>query len=193
MTKVTRRYVVGLSGATGAVYGIRLLEALAERPQIETYLIISEWARRIISHETERTVEDVEALADHTYSPDDLAAPIASGSFSIDVMVIIPCSMKTLSAVANCYAADLMSRAADVTLKEGRPLVLVVQETPLHQGHLRLMELAAASGAVVFPPVPSFYGHPATIADVVDGTVGRILARLGVENELYAIWRGRDS
>ena len=183
-----RRLIVGISGASGAIYGIRLLEFLAGRPEIETHLIVSQAARLIIAHESERTVAQVEALADHAYAPDDLAAPIASGSFAVDGMVVAPCSIKTLSAIANSYTADLLSRAADVTLKEGRPLALVVRETPLHLGHLRIMARAAEAGAVIFPPVPAFYGHPQTIADLVDGTVGRVLARLGVENELYARW-----
>jgi len=183
-----KHLIVGISGASGVVYGIRLLEVLAERPDIETHLVVSQAARLIIAHESERTVAQIEALADHTYTPDDLAAPIASGSFAVDGMVIVPCSIKTLSAIAHSYTADLLSRAADVTLKEGRPLVLVVRETPLHRGHLRLMMRAAELGAVIFPPVPAFYGHPQTIADLVDGSVGRVLARLGVENPLYARW-----
>jgi len=185
-----KRLIVGISGASGAIYGIRLLQVLAEHPEIETHLVVSQAARLIVAHETDRTVAEVEALADHAYAPDDLAAPIASGSFATDGMVIAPCSIKTLSAVANSHAADLLSRAADVTLKEGRPLVLVVRETPLHLGHLRLMVRAAEIGAVIFPPVPAFYGHPQTVAELVDGTVGRVLARLGVENELYTRWGG---
>ena len=228
-----KRLIVGISGASGAIYGIRLLEVLAERPEIETHLVVSQAARLIIAHETERTVAQVEALADHVHAPDDLAAPIASGSFFgggadpaggygnpasgygdpagghgkpsgehgnpgggygnppyVMGMVVVPCSIKTLSAVANSYAANLMGRAADVTLKEGRPLVLVVRETPLHLGHLRLMVRAAEIGATIFPPVPAFYGHPQTVAELVDGTVGRVLARLGVENELYTRWKG---
>ena len=190
-----RRLIVGISGASGAIYGIRMLEVLAERPEIETHLVISQAARLTIAHETEWTVAQVEALADRAYAPDDLAAPIASGSFggaggAGGGMVIAPCSIKTLSAIANCYAADLLSRAADVTLKEGRPLVLVTRETPLHLGHLRLMVHAAEIGAVIFPPVPALYGRPQTVAELVDGTVGRVLARVGVENELYTRWEG---
>jgi 4-hydroxy-3-polyprenylbenzoate decarboxylase len=190
-----RRLIVGISGASGAIYGIRMLEVLAERPEIETHLVISQAARLTIAHETEWTVAQVEALADRAYAPDDLAAPIASGSFggpggADGGMVIAPCSIKTLSAIANCYAADLLSRAADVTLKEGRPLVLLVRETPLHLGHLRMMVRAAEIGAVIFPPVPALYGRPQTVAELVDGTVGRVLARVGVENELYTRWEG---
>ena len=182
------RLIVGISGASGAIYGIRLLEVLARRPEIETHLVISPTARLVIAQETDRTPAQVDALANHAYAFDDLAASIASGSFTTGGMVIAPCSIKRLSAVANAYAADLMSRAADVILKEGRPLVLVVRETPLHQGHLRLMQRAAENGAIIFPPVPAFYGRPETIDDLVDGTVGRVLARLGVESELYTRW-----
>jgi 4-hydroxy-3-polyprenylbenzoate decarboxylase len=186
-----RRLIIGISGASGAIYGIRLLEVLAERPEIETHLVVSQAARLIIAHETERTVAQIEALADHTYAPDDLTAPIASGSFATGGMVIAPCSIKTLSAIANSYAADLMSRAADVMLKEGHPVVLVVRETPLHLGHLRLMVRAAEVGAIIFPPVPAFYGRPQTVSELVDATVGRVLARMGVENELYTRWERR--
>jgi 4-hydroxy-3-polyprenylbenzoate decarboxylase len=185
-----QRMIVGISGASGVIYGIRLLELLAEWAEIETHLVVSEAARGVVAQETDRTVTQVEALADHAYAPDNFAVPIASGTFATDGMVVAPCSIKTLSAVANSYAADLMSRAADVTLKEGRLLVLVVRETPLHLGHLRLMVRAAEIGAVIFPPVPAFYGRPQTVAEIVDDTVGRVLARLGVENELYLKWEG---
>jgi len=185
-----KQLIVGISGASGAIYGIRLLEALAERAEIETHLVVSQTARLVIAHESDLTPAQIKDLADHTYAPDDLTAPIASGSFAADGMVIAPCSIKTLSAVANSYGADLMSRAADVTLKEGRPLVLLVRETPLHLGHLRLMARAAEIGVVIFPPVPAFYSRPQTVAELVDSTVGRVLARLGVENELYTRWQG---
>ena len=193
MSDPAARYVIGMSGATGAVYGIRLLEELAKRPSIETHLVVSKWARTIVSHETDVAPDKLERLADHSYAPDDLTAPIASGSFATAGMIIAPCSMKTLSAVANSYAADLISRAADVTLKEGRPLLLLVQETPLHVGHLRLMVGAAEIGAIVFPPVPAFYGQPKTVAELVDATVGRALARIGVENDLYRRWQGQGT
>lgn len=184
----TKRLVIGISGASGATYGVRILEVLAERPDVETHLIVSEPARLTIAYETDRTATQVDSLADHTYAPDDLAAALASGSFATDGMVIAPCSIKTLSAVANSYAADLLSRAADVTLKEGRPLVLLVRETPLHLGHLRLMTRTAEIGAIIFPPIPALYGQPQSIAELVDGTVGRVLARLGIENALYTRW-----
>lgn len=185
-----KRLVVGISGASGAVYGIRILEILADRSDVETHLVVSRAARLIIAREAERTVAEIEALADVAYEPDDLAAPIASGSFETDGMVIAPCSMKTLSAVANSYAANLIRRAADVTLKERRPLLLLVRETPLHLGHLRLMAQATEIGATILPPIPAFYGHPCTIDELVDETLGRVLSHLGVENELYTRWEG---
>ncbi|MBN1811886.1 MAG: UbiX family flavin prenyltransferase [Anaerolineae bacterium] len=185
-----RPIVIGISGASGAIYGIRLLEVLAERPEIETHLVITQTARLVIAQESDLTVAQVEALADCVYAPDDLTAPIASGSFATSGMVIAPCSIKMLSAVANSYAANLVSRAADVTLKEGRPLALLVRETPLHLGQIRLMAQAAEAGAIIFPPVPAFYGRPQTVAQIVNGTVGRVLARLELENELYTRWEG---
>lgn len=185
-----KRLVVGMSGASGAVYGIRLLEILARRSDVETHLVISQAAGLIISHESDRTVAQIEQLADVAYRLDELTAPIASGSFSTAGMVIAPCSIKTLSAVANSYAADLIRRAADVTLKERRPLVLLVRETPFHLGHLRLMTQAAEIGATIMPPVPAFYGHPQTIDQLVDETLGRVLFHLGVDNDLYTEWAG---
>ena len=183
------RLVVGITGASGAILGIRLLEALKPMP-VETHLVLSASARLTIAQETDWQVDDVLALADVTYDPQDIGASIASGSFASLGMVIIPCSTKTLSAVASSYTDDLISRAADVTLKEGRPLVLVVRETPLHPGHIRLMGLAAEAGAVIFPPVPAFYIRPRSIDDIVNNTVGRVLARLGIENNLYQEWKG---
>ena len=185
-----KRLVVGISGASGVILGIRLLEVMRAAPDWETHLILSPAARITIAQETDWRVSDVEALATHVYDHRDLGAALASGSFATAGMVIIPCSIKTLSAVANCYAEDLMARAADVTLKEGRPLVLVLRETPLHLGHVRLMEVAAELGAVLFPPVPAFYARPQTVDDIINGTVGRVLARLGIENELYYRWEG---
>jgi len=184
------RLVVGMSGASGAVLGIRLLEVLAGIDSVETHLVVSPAARITISDETERSLKEVEALADVVYNPQDVGAAIASGSFDTDGMVVIPCSIKTLSAVANCYAGDLLSRAADVTLKEGRALLLVVRETPLHLGHLRLMVQVAEVGAVIFPPVPAFYARLSSVDEMVDNTVGRVLARLGVDNRLYTQWQG---
>ncbi len=183
------RLVVAITGASGVILGIRLLEKV-RRLGVETHLVLSPAGRVTIAQETDYKVSDVLALADVTYNHADIGAAIASGSFATMGMVIIPCSIKTLSAVANSYADDLIARAADVTLKEGRPLVLVVRETPLHRGHLRLMSLAAEAGAVIFPPVPAFYARPASVDEVVDNTVGRVLARLGIENTGYQEWKG---
>jgi 4-hydroxy-3-polyprenylbenzoate decarboxylase len=185
-----KRLVVGVSGASGAVLAVRLLETLASIDSVESHLIISQAAEITIRHETKRSIQQVQSLADEVYLADDVGASIASGSFHTDGMVIIPCSMKTLSAVANCYAADLITRAADVHLKEGRPLLLVTRETPLHLGHLRLMVQAAEIGAIIFPPVPAFYAVPLSIDHVVNNIIGRVLARLGIANDMFVTWQG---
>ena len=191
-TGLPRRLAVGITGASGVILGIRLLELL--RPMaIETHLVLSPAARATIAQETTWKTSAVEALADVTYKYQDIGAALASGSFATLGMVVIPCSIKSLSAIANSYADDLISRAADVTLKEGRPLLLVVRETPLHRGHLRLMSLAAEAGAIIFPPVPAFYARPQSIDEMINNTVGRVLARLGIENEEYLEWKGMDS
>jgi len=189
MSAENPRLVVGITGASGVILGIRLLEVLRKAP-VETHLVLSPAARATISQETSWKISDVLALAGVVHNHADIGASIASGSFQTLGMVIIPCSIKTLSAVANSYAEDLIGRSADVTTMEGRPLLLVVRETPLHRGHLRLMSLAAEVGAVIFPPVPAFYAHPQSLDDVIDNTVGRVLARLGVENDLYREWGG---
>ncbi len=182
-----QRLVIGISGASGAVYGVQMLEQLRTL-SVETHLVLTQAARVTAGLELDCAPEAVEALADYVHAPDNLAALIASGSFATQGMVIAPCSIKTLSAIAHSYTADLISRAADVTLKEGRPLVLLVRETPLHLGHLRLMTQAAELGAVIFPPVPAFYAQPHTLEDMVAQTVGRVLARLGFPNTLYTVW-----
>ena len=185
------RLIVGITGASGAVYGVRLLEVL--RPAaIETHLVMSETAKRVALLETGRSAAQVEALADAVHSNDDLEASIASGSFRTTGMVVVPCSIKSLSAIAHCYNETLLVRAADVTLKERRRLVLVVRETPLHLGHLRLMAAVTEYGAVVLPPIPGFYHEPQTVADLVDHTVGKILDQFGIEHGLYKRWEGRD-
>ena len=188
MKRGKERLVVGLTGASGAILGIRLLEVL-QSMDIETHLIISPTARHTITNETEWALSDVLALANVTYDYEDTGAVIASGTYSTMGMVVIPCSIKTLSAIANSYSDNLLVRAADVTLKEGRPLVLVVREAPLHRGHLRLMSLAAKAGAIIFPPVPAFYTHPLTVDDIINNTVGRVLARIGIANKLYKRWK----
>lgn len=186
---MTGRVIVGISGASGVIYGIRALELLRGGP-IETHLILSQAAKATIAQETDWKVSEVEAMAAVRHDHRDVGASIASGSFATLGMLVAPCSIKTLSAVANSYSTDLMSRAADVCLKEGRPLLLMVRETPLHAGHLRLMLAAAEAGAVIFPPVPAFYSRPASLDDMVTATVGRALARLGIENQAYQQWRG---
>ena len=188
MKRGKERLVVGLTGASGVILGIRLLEVL-QSMDIETHLIISPTARQTITNETEWALSDVLALANVTYDYEDTGAVIASGTYSTMGMVVIPCSIKTLSAIANSYSDNLLVRAADVTLKEGRPLVLVVREAPLHRGHLRLMSLAAKAGAIIFPPVPAFYTHPLTVDDIINNTVGRVLARIGITNKLYKRWK----
>ena len=188
-----KRIIIGISGASGAIYGIRALEILKDDPEIETHLILSKAGKLTLEIETPWQVQDVQALASASYSEKDIGAVIASGSFQTAGMLIAPCSIKTLSAIANSYADNLLIRAADVQLKEGRPVVLMVRETPLHLGHIRLMELAAANGAVIFPPVPAFYNRPQTVDEIISATVGRALSRLGVENSAYPRWDGEVS
>jgi flavin prenyltransferase len=194
MTTSPQRLIVGISGASGAIYGIRLLQALREGraadQRIETHLILSDAAKITIAQETDWKISAVEALADVVHRPANIGASIASGSFTTLGMVVVPCSIKTLSNVAHSNAGDLLARAADVQLKEGRRLVLVVRETPLHLGHLRLMVQAAEIGAIILPPMPAFYSHPQTVDDIVNGTVGRILLRLGIDNDYYFEWLG---
>lgn len=185
-----KRLIIGITGASGAIYGIRALETLKQNPDIETQLVLTAAARITITQETDWKVSEVEALADVTYRIGDVGAAIASGSYMAEGMLIAPCSIKTLSAIANSYDADLIARAADVQLKEGRRVILLVRETPLHAGHLRLMQIAAENGAIIFPPVPTFYNHPRTLDDIVNGTVGRALLRLGIDNSLYDQWSG---
>jgi 4-hydroxy-3-polyprenylbenzoate decarboxylase len=190
-----KRLIVGISGATGAIYGIRLLEVLREVVDVETHLVLSPAARRTVPLETDLSVHDVEALADFCYRPGDIAAAISSGSFRAEGMVVAPCSMKTLSGIATSYSDDLLLRAADVTLKERRRLVLLVRETPLHLGHLRLLVQVAELGAIVAPPVPAFYHRPATLEAVVDQTVNRTCDLLGIElaKDLFPRWHGPTS
>jgi len=183
-----KRLVVGITGASGVILGIRLLEVLRSMA-VEVHLVISPAAKATIAQETTWKISDVLALAEVVHNHADIGASIASGSFTTSGMVVAPCSIKTLSGIANSYAEDLISRAADVTLKEGRPLLLVVRETPLHRGHLRLMSLAAEAGAIIFPPVPVFYARPQSMEEIIDNLVGRILSRLGFENDLYLKWK----
>jgi flavin prenyltransferase len=182
--------IVGISGATGAIYGIRLLEVLRSIDGIETHLIMTNAARQTIVYETDYSVAQVNALASYVYNQHDIGAALASGSFRTAGMVVAPCSIKTLSAIANSYADTLLVRAADVVLKERRRLVLVLRETPLHLGHLRLMTAAVEYGAVLMPPVPAFYTRPQSIDDIVNQTVGRILDQFDLESNLVSRWEG---
>ncbi len=184
------RLVVGLSGASGVVYGIRLLEVLRDIDDVETHLVVSGGARRTIELETDRTLPEVLALADEVHDVANLAAPISSGSFKTNGMVVAPCSIKTLSGIANSYNDNLLVRAADVTLKERRRLVLLPRETPLHLGHARLLVQAIEMGAVVMPPVPALYHRPATVDDIINHTVSRVLDLFGIDNSLVQRWSG---
>lgn len=181
------RLIVGISGATGTIYGVRLLEALKGK-KIETHLIVTSTAREILLQETPYSIREIEDLSTHVHSNEDLCAPISSGSFKTDGMIVIPCSIKTLSGIAHSYNESLMTRAADVALKERRRLVLVVRETPLHQGHIELMLQASRIGAILFPPMPAFYSHPKTIDDLLNHTVGKILDLFGIDHDLFVRW-----
>jgi 4-hydroxy-3-polyprenylbenzoate decarboxylase len=184
------KLIVGISGASGVIYGVRLLEALKEMPGVESHLVLSSGAKLNIALETSWTAKEVEALADVVYSDKDLAASISSGSYKTAGMVIAPCSMKTLSGVVNSYSDNLLVRAADVVLKEQRRLVLVPRESPLHVGHTRLMHEAAVMGALICPPMPAFYNDPQTVDDIIDHTVGRILDLFDLDTGKLKRWEG---
>ena len=184
------RLIVGISGASGVIYGIRMLEVLKDQPDVETHLVISNGGKLNIALETDWDVKDVEALADEVHSDQNLAATIASGSFKTGGMVIAPCSMKTLSGVVNSYADTLVVRAADVVLKENRPLVLMPRETPLHTGHLRLLHEASLMGITISPPMPAFYNDPQSIDDLINHNVGRVLDLFGLDNSIVKRWAG---
>jgi len=183
-----KRVVVGISGASGSIYGIRLLERLRKDPTVEIHLVLSASGKRTLTEETDLKVPQVEALGHVVYDNRDLGASLASGSFRTAGMVIIPCSIKTVSALANSYADTLIARAGDVTLKEGRPLLAVVRETPLHAGHLKLMLAFVEMGGILLPPMPAFYQRPKTVDDIVDQTVGRVLERMGLGQDLLPEW-----
>jgi 4-hydroxy-3-polyprenylbenzoate decarboxylase len=189
---MSKRIVIGISGASGVIYGVRMLSLLKEK-NFETHLILSEAGKKNIEIETSFKSSDVTAMAHFTYDNRDVGAALASGSFLTGGMVVVPCTIKTLSGIANSYTNNLLVRAADVTLKEKRKLVLVVRETPLHQGHLRLMTMAADMGAHILPPVPSFYHQPKTIEDLIDQTIGKIFDYLGIEHNLFKRWGQSDS
>lgn len=186
-----RRLIVGLSGASGVIYGIRLLQVLHSRTDIETHLVVSKPAERTIAEETHFKVDDVKAMASVVHGIQNIGASIASGSFKTEGMVVIPCSIRTASAIAHCISDNLLTRAADVVLKERRKLILVVRESPLHVGHLKSLLAAAEMGAVIVPPVPAFYSLPKTLDDIVDHTVGRVLDHFAIEHDLVRRW-GED-
>ncbi len=189
---MTKTLIIGITGATGIIYGVRLLERLKEAG-VETHLVISRWGGRTLVHETSHSREEVEALATAVYAPSDMGALIASGSFQAAGMVVVPCSAKTLGAIAHGVGDNLIHRAADVTLKEGRRLVLVVREAPLSGIHLENMLTVSRHGGVVLPPVPAFYQHPKTINDLVDHTVGRVCDQFGFEYPGIERWSGEMS
>src|SRR5262252_1815001 len=182
-----RRLIVGMTGSTGAIFGIRFLEAL-KHADVESHLIVSKWAQRTIEHETNYSVDQVRELASVVHSPGDMGATLSSGSFLTEGMVVIPCSVRTLGAIANGYGEHLVHRAADVVLKERRKLVLVVRETPLSDVHLENMLKLSRMGVVIFPPVPAFYTQPRTINDLVDQTVMRILDQFGIHISSETRW-----
>lgn len=181
--------VVAITGATGVIYGVELLRVLRKLGQ-ETHLILSEAAGMNLGIETEHTLEEVRSLADVVYANRDVGASPASGSFRTRGMIVAPCTIKTLSAIANSFTYNLVVRAADVTLKERRTLVLMVRETPLHKGHLELMARAADYGAVILPPMPAFYHHPQTILDLIHQSIGKALDQVGIEHDLFRRWSG---
>ena len=187
-----KRIIVGMSGASGVIYGIRALMHLKDMEDVETHLVLSKGACLNIGIETDQAVNAVEAMADVVHHPDNLAAAISSGSFKTDGMIVIPCSIKSLSGIVHSYADNLLTRAADVCLKEQRKLVLVVRETPLHKGHLELMVKAADLGAHILPPIPAFYHKPRTIEDIIDQTVGKAFDYLDLDHRLFHRWEGLE-
>ncbi len=183
-----KRLIVAVSGASGAIYGIRLLETLSKE-KVETHLILSEWAHVTIKMETEYAVDEIKKKANYYYAEEDLASSISSGSFVFQGMVIIPCSMKTLAAVACGYSDNLITRVADITIKEGRKLILVPRETPLNAIHLENMLKLSRLGVVILPPMPAFYINPSAIDDLINHTIGKVLDQLNIDNNLYQRWK----
>ena len=186
------RLVIGIAGASGVIYAVRLLEVLHDVPNVETHLVLSDAARQTIGYETNFTVEKVMELADVQHSIKNIAASISSGSFKTMGMVVVPCSMKTLSGIAMSFSDNLLLRAADVTLKDRRPLVLLPRETPLHLGHLRLMVQVSEMGAILLPPMPAFYHRPKTVDDIINQTINRVLdvLKIELEHDLFDRWTG---
>lgn len=185
--------IVGITGATGVIYGIRLLQVLCGMKGVETHLIISRSGEKNIKFETDWRMEDIKALANFNYDIDDMGACLSSGSFKRDGMIVAPCTIKTLSALANSYTDNLLTRAADVTLKERGKLLLLVRETPLHIGHLRNMTSLTEMGAIIMPPVPAFYYKPGTVQDIVDHAVGKALDLFDIQHNLFPRWSGFGS
>ncbi|MFJ5489038.1 UbiX family flavin prenyltransferase [Hansschlegelia beijingensis] len=188
-----KRLIVAITGASGAIYGVRALEMLRDVGGVETHLILTAAGIRTINAELDLSVEAVRALADHTHNPKDIGASISSGSYVTDGMLVAPCSIKSLSGIANCYNDELVVRAADVCLKERRRVVLLLRETPFHLGHIELMAQATRNGAIVMPPAPAFYHRPETIDDIVNQTVARALDLFGVSVRAIRRWNGRAS
>jgi flavin prenyltransferase len=187
-----KRLIVAITGASGAIYGIRVLQVLRERPDIETHLILSASGSRTITEETEFSVEQVRSLANVSYNYRDIGAALSSGSFRTEGMLIAPCSVKTLSGIAQCSDDQLVVRAADVCLKERRRVVLLFRETPLHAGHIALMAKATRYGAIVMPPVPAFYAAPRTVDDIVTQTIGRALDLFGIDARIVRRWKDNE-
>jgi flavin prenyltransferase len=185
-----KRMIVAITGASGAIYGVRALELLRAMDDMEVHLVISPSAARTLREETDFTMEDVRGLAHVVHDHKNIGASIASGSFTTEGMIVAPCSVKTLSGIANCYDEDLVIRAADVCLKERRRVVLLFRETPLHAGHISLMDQATRMGAILMPPTPSFYNRPTKIDDIVNQSVGRLLDLFGLSNDLVSRWTG---
>lgn len=192
MTAKTLRLIIGISGASGIIYGIRLLQLLKETPY-ETHLILTKSSHITLATETDYSLNDIKKLADVVYAPGDIAARVASGSFLTDGMIIAPCSVRTMSSIATGNTDTLISRSADVTLKERRKLVLMVRETPFHLGHLRTMTSLAEMGAIIAPPLPAFYTRPASVMELVDHSVGRVLDLLSIPHDMVKRWDGCPS
>lgn len=187
---MSKRLIVGISGSSAPHYGVRLLEVLRTHTNVEIHLVLSAAARKTIEYEMGRVPDQVSALADIVHDERNIAASIASGTFVTDGMIVAPCSVKTLASVAGSFNDNLLARAADVCLKERRRVVLVVRETPLHLGHLRLMKQATEAGAVILPPVPAFYHRPRGLEEIIDHTVTKILDQFGIHLDLIARWQG---
>jgi len=188
-----RKIIIGISGASGTIYGVRLLETLRNYQEIETHLVVSDIAKEIMRHENSCDPDEVLRLADIVHPINDLGAAISSGSFLTEGMIIAPCSIKSLSGIANSYNDNLLVRAADVCLKERRKLIMMLRETPLHLGHLELMTRVTRYGAILLPPMPSFYHHPKTIDDIVNQTVGRVLDNFGIIHNLFKRWKSEEA